>query len=217
MTSIRAIDHDIIICHCCHLAATIDKVGTPCPRCQTTFHTRKPNAITQTWLLLITAIILYIPANLLPIMTVNYLGVSTPSTIMEGVIAFINLGDWFVGGVVFTASILVPSLKLMGLSILLMYVQFGYHLPPKICTLMYRFIEWVGRWSMLDIFVIAIMVALVNFGNLSTIEADWGALAFGSVVIITMFAAISFDCRLIWDRIETLENKGHESTHNEHD
>lgn len=212
MTEVRAIDRGIITCHCCHLPTTIDKLDTHCPRCKSILHARKPNSITKTWLLLITAIILYIPANLLPIMIVNYLGVSTPSTIMSGVITFINLGDWFVGGVVFTASILVPSLKLIGLSILLIYVQFGHHLPPKLCTIMYRFIEWIGRWSMLDIFVIAIMVALVNFGNLSTIEAGWGALAFGSVVIITMFAAISFDCRLIWDRINTLNNEKHGTT-----
>ena len=210
MIETSAIDRGIITCHCCHQLATIDKIGTHCPRCKIKFHARKPNSITKTWLLLITAIILYIPANLLPIMTVNYLGMSTPSTIMSGVITFINMGDWFVGGVVFTASILVPSLKLIGLSMLLIYVQLGHNLPPKLCTIMYRFIEWIGRWSMLDIFVIAIMVALVNFGNLSTIEADWGALAFGTVVITTMFAAISFDCRLIWDRIETVDNKKHE-------
>lgn len=206
MTTIRALDKGIILCHVCHLQASIHDEHTPCPRCKTILHARKHQSITKTWLLLITATILYIPANILPIMTVNYLGMETPSTIMEGVITFINLGDWFVGGVVFTASILVPSMKLLGLFILLIYVQYGRLLPPKTCTIMFRLIEWIGRWSMLDIFVIAIMVALVNFGNLSTIEADWGALAFGSVVIITMFAAMSFDPRLIWDHIES--NKG---------
>ncbi len=206
MTTIRALDKGIILCHVCHLQASTHDENTPCPRCKTILHARKHQSITKTWLLLITATILYIPANILPIMTVNYLGMETPSTIMEGVITFINLGDWFVGGVVFTASILVPSMKLLGLFILLIYVQYGRLLPPKTCTIMFRLIEWIGRWSMLDIFVIAIMVALVNFGNLSTIEADWGALAFGSVVIITMFAAMSFDPRLIWDHIES--NKG---------
>lgn len=206
MTTIRALDKGIILCHVCHLQASTHDEHTPCPRCKTILHARKHQSITKTWLLLITATILYIPANILPIMTVNYLGMETPSTIMEGVITFINLGDWFVGGVVFTASILVPSMKLLGLFILLIYVQYGRLLPPKTCTIMFRLIEWIGRWSMLDIFVIAIMVALVNFGNLSTIEADWGALAFGSVVIITMFAAMSFDPRLIWDHIES--NKG---------
>lgn len=205
MTTIRAIDKGIILCHICHFQASIHDEHKPCPRCKTKLQARKHQSITKTWLLLITATILYIPANLLPIMTVNYLGMSTPSTIMEGVITFINLGDWFVGGVVFTASILVPSMKLLGLFILLIYVQYGRLLPAKTCTIMFRLIEWIGRWSMLDIFVIAIMVALVNFGNLSTIEADWGALAFGCVVIITMFAAISFDPRLIWDHVENNE------------
>lgn len=203
MITVRALDRGIILCHVCHLEAPISNEYTPCARCKTTLHARKPHSIRRTWLLLITAAILYIPANLLPIMTVNYLGMSTPSTIMEGVITFINMGDWFVGGVVFTASVLVPTMKLLGLFLLLYYVQQGHRLSPKTCTTMFRFIEWIGRWSMLDIFVIAIMVALVNFGNLSTIEADWGALAFGSVVIITMFAAVSFDSRLIWDRVES--------------
>lgn len=206
MIATRAIDKGIITCHSCHNLASIDDINTPCERCGSILHARRPQSIMKTWLLLITATILYIPANLLPIMTVNYLGMSTPSTIMEGVVTFVNMGDWFVGSVVFTASILVPSMKLLGLTVLLIYVQRGRHLPPKICTIMFRFIEWIGRWSMLDIFVIAIMVALVNFGNLSTITADWGALAFGSVVIITMLAAISFDPRLIWDHVEKIEN-----------
>lgn len=205
MHTTRALDKGIILCHVCHLQASVCDEGTLCPRCKTTLHARKPKSVMRTWLLLITAAILYIPANMLPIMTVNYLGISTSSTIMEGVITFVNMGDWFVGGVVFTASILVPTMKLFGLFILLIYVQRGQRLSPKTCTIMFRLIEWIGRWSMLDIFVIAIMVALVNFGNLSTIEADWGAMAFGSVVIITMFAAVSFDPRLIWDHIDHSE------------
>lgn len=206
MITTRAIDNGIITCHICHQPATIDDQHTPCARCGSLLYIRRPNSIVKTWLLLITATILYIPANLLPIMTVNYLGAEEPSTIMQGVISFINMGDWFVGGVVFTASILVPSMKLLGLAILLIYVQKGRHMPPRLCTIMFRFIEWIGRWSMLDIFVIAIMVALVTFGNISTITADAGALAFGAVVIITMFAANCFDPRLIWDRVETIEN-----------
>lgn len=213
MISTRAIDNGIITCHTCHQTTSIDELNTPCSRCGANLYARRPQSIAKTWLLLITATILYIPANLLPIMTVNYLGAEQPSTIMEGVISFIKMGDWFVGGVVFTASILVPSMKLLGLAILLIYVQKGRHIPPRLCTMMFRFIEWIGRWSMLDIFVIAIMVALVTFGNISTITADGGALAFGSVVIITMFAANSFDPRLIWDRIETIENN--EKTLNE--
>lgn len=201
----RAIDHHIILCRSCHKLAYKSDEGRPCLRCGTILYARHPQSIMRTWILLITAGILYIPANLLPIMTVNYLGVAMPSTIMSGVISFINMGDWLVGGVVFTASILVPTLKLLGLMVLLFYVQKGQHFPPKVCAVMFRFIEWIGRWSMLDIFVIAIMVALVNFGNLSTIEADWGALAFGSVVITTMFAALSFDPRLIWDHAETID------------
>lgn len=200
----RALDSGVIVCRSCHQLASIEDEHSPCSRCGTKLHTRYPYSVMRTWVLLITAAILYIPANLLPIMTVSYLGVATPSTIMSGVITFIQTGDWLVGSVVFIASILVPSMKLLGLMLLLFYVQFGQSLSPNVCTVMFRFIEWIGRWSMLDIFVIAIMVALVNFGNISTIQADWGALAFGSVVVITMFAAISFDPRLIWDRVDPM-------------
>lgn len=210
----QAIEQGIIVCRCCHQIASIEKEGEECSRCHSRLHARYPDSIMRTWSLLITSCLLYIPANVLPIMTVNYLGVAMPSTIMEGVISFINIGDWFVGGVVFIASILVPSMKLLGLTILLIYVQRGHRFSPKVCSLMFHFIEWIGRWSMLDIFVIAVMVALVNFGNLSTIRADWGAIAFASVVILTMLAALSFDPRLIWDRVSNLQID-EEGDHNE--
>jgi paraquat-inducible protein A len=145
---------------------------------------------------------MYVPANVLPIMTVYSLGKGQPDTIMSGVIELINYGMMPIAIVVFVASILVPTFKLVGLGLLLYSIQRKQPLSARQRTLMYRFIEWIGRWSMLDIFVITILVALVKFGNLATIEAGFGAVAFCSVVVLTMLAAVAFDPRLIWDNAE---------------
>lgn len=136
-------------------------------------------------------------------MSVNFLGNGAPATIMGGVIELIHAGMLPIASVVFIASILVPSFKLCGLVLLLYSVQRHQRLSPRQRILMYRFIEWIGRWSMLDIFVIAILVALVRFGNLASIEAGPGAAAFALVVVLTMLAATSFDPRLIWDNTDT--------------
>ena len=201
----RAIDAGIIVCDECHQlnrAAQDDDHGT-CSRCGASLHARRPNSLTRTWALLITAAILYVPANVLPIMTVNFLGNGAPSTIMGGVLELIHAEMVPVALVVFVASILVPTFKLVGIALLLYSVQRRLPMSPRQRILMYRFIEWIGRWSMLDIFVIAILVALVNFGNLASIEANLGAAAFASVVVITMIAAVTFDPRLIWDNTDT--------------
>ncbi|WP_410922085.1 paraquat-inducible protein A [Pseudomonas aeruginosa] len=201
----RAIDAGILVCGECHQLNRRDQseVETHCSRCGAVVHDRRPNSIARTWALLITAALLYIPANLLPIMTVNFLGNGAPSTIMEGVVELINAGDLPVAAVVFVASILVPTFKLVGIGLLLYSVQRHQPMSAKQRILMYRFIEWIGRWSMLDIFVIAILVSVVNFGNLATISANIGAAAFASVVVLTMLAAVTFDPRLIWDNTST--------------
>ena len=170
-----------------------------CPRCGATIHTRKPDSINRTWALLIAAIILYIPANLLPVMTVFQLGKGEPDTIMSGVILLIKLGMWPLAALIFFASIMVPMLKLVSLTYLLISVQRRSQWRLKDRARLYRIVEAVGRWSMIDIFVISILVALVRLGNIATIEPGAGATSFGGVVVITMFAASSFDPRLIWD------------------
>lgn len=197
----RASDAGIVQCGECHLAA-IWQPGQRqhCRRCGSALHLRRPHSITRTWALLLTAAILYVPANLLPIMTVNMLGQGAPATIMQGVVELVNAGMLPIALVVFVASILVPTFKLVGIGLLLYSVQRRQPMSARQRILMYRFIEWIGRWSMLDIFVIAILVALVNFGNLASIEAGMGASAFCVVVILTMLAAVTFDPRLIWDR-----------------
>ena len=201
----RAIDAGILICTECHELnkQEADSEEQLCTRCGALIHARRPNSLTRTWALLITAAILYIPANLLPIMTVSSLGQGDPSTIMSGVIQLVQHGMFPIAAVVFIASILVPTFKLVGIGLLLFSVQRHQPLSAQQRIVMYRFIEFIGRWSMLDIFVIAILVAVVNFGRLASIEANLGAAAFASVVILTMFAAVTFDPRLIWDNTES--------------
>ncbi|WP_339454066.1 paraquat-inducible protein A [Pseudomonas sp. EA_5y_Pfl2_R50] len=201
----RAIDAGILVCTECHElnrheADTDEQI---CTRCGAQVHARRPNSLVRTWALLITAAIIYIPANVLPIMTVSSLGQGDPSTIMSGVIQLVQHGMIPIAAVVFIASILVPTFKLVGIALLLFSVQRRQPLSARQRIWMYRFIEFIGRWSMLDIFVIAILVAVVNFGRLASVEANLGAIAFASVVILTMLAAVTFDPRLIWDNTES--------------
>ncbi len=204
----RAIDAGIYICGECHeLNRRIESATSTheqlCERCGGALHDRRPDSLRRTWALLLTAALMYIPANVLPIMTVYSLGKGQPDTIMSGVIELINYGMLPIAIVVFVASILVPTFKLVGIALLLYSIQRKQPLSARQRGMMYRFIEWIGRWSMLDIFVITILVALVKFGNLASIEAGFGAVAFCSVVVLTMLAAVSFDPRLIWDNAET--------------
>ena len=196
-----------ISCHSCHLLCRINfsKIGKSlvCPRCGSTLHQRKPNSLKRTWALVLAAIIFYIPANLLPVTVVISFGKSQSDTIMSGVIYFIASGMWPIALIIFVASILVPMLKLTILTFLLITVQRKSAWRPKDRTRLYRITEAVGRWSMVDIYVVTILVALVNLGNLATIKAGPGAGFFAAVVVITMFAAMSFDPRLIWDAKET--------------
>ena len=203
MTGMRAIDAGILVCNECHQLnrrASVERQH--CRRCGARLHSRRPNSIARTWALLCAAALLYIPANLLPIMTVNLFGQGSPATIMGGVIELIHADMLPIALVVFVASILVPTLKLSGIALLLFSVQRHQRLSPRQRIVMFRFIEWIGRWSMLDIFVIAILVALVSFGNLASVEAGSGAMAFAAVVVLTMLAALTFDPRLIWDNTD---------------
>ena len=201
----RAIDAGILICGECHELNRHDPETDEqtCTRCGALVHARRPDSLMRTWALLLTSAILYIPANLLPIMTVNSLGQGSPSTIMAGVIELVQHGMIPIAAVVFVASILVPTFKLVGIALLLFSVQRHQPLSARQRIIMYRFIEFIGRWSMLDIFVIAILVAVVNFGRIASIEANLGAVAFASVVVLTMLAAVTFDPRLIWDNTES--------------
>jgi len=193
-------------CHDCGLLARLPggaTHGAHCVRCGAELHLRKPRSLERTWALVIAAALCYVPANVLPVMTVTSLGKVQSDTIMSGVIYFLQHGMWPLAVIVFTASIFVPMLKLAILTILLVSVHRASSWRPVDRTRMYRITEAIGRWSMVDIFSISILVALVRLGNLATIEAGPGAVFFGAVVVCTMLAADAFDPRLIWDRCET--------------
>jgi paraquat-inducible protein A len=199
----RAKDIGLASCHTCGLLQQLPPSGhAHCPRCHSPVHLRTPNSIQLTWALVITAIIAYLPANLYPVMTVTTLVQSQSDTILSGVIYLLLHGDWPLALIVFVASVLVPLLKIVALLYLLLSVQRRSPLRKSQRTRLYRVIELVGRWSMVDIFVVALLAALVQAGALATIEPGVGAIAFTSVVILTMFAALSFDPRLIWDHEE---------------
>ena len=206
----------LIACHFCHtlskLPETIEskepnksvteKSTIHCPCCRSSLHSRIPNSLSRTWALLFAALILYIPANTLPIMTVVFWGEGQPDTILSGVMHLFAGGMWPLALLIFIASIFIPILKLMTLFGLLISVHLKARWRPKDRTIIYRITEFVGRWSMVDIFVIALLVALVQFGNTANVTPNLGALSFAAVVILTMFAAHTFDPRLIWDVIE---------------
>jgi len=204
-----ALNSQMISCHSCHLLCQPPEkkagIGLKCPRCGARLHLRKPHSIARTWALIIAAVIFYIPANILPITTVVSFGKAQSDTIMSGVIYFIHSGMWPIALVIFVASILVPLLKMIILTFLLISVQRKSSWRPKDRTRLYRITEMIGRWSMVDIYVVTILIALVNLGSLATINAGPGAGFFAAVVVITMLAAMSFDPRLIWD-VEELPN-----------
>ena len=159
-----------------------------------------PAQIKQVWALVLAAVILYIPANLLPIMKITSVGGVSAHTILGGVIELFQMGSWDIALVVFVASVLVPVFKLVALSILLALTQFGAIHGLRRRTQIYRVVEFIGQWSMLDVFVVILLSALGQFGALLRIEPGSGAVAFGAVVILTMLAALSFDPRLAWRR-----------------
>jgi paraquat-inducible protein A len=199
----------MISCHSCNLlwrsAATESGPRTVCLRCGARLHPRKPNSLSRTWALVIAASILYLPANLLPVMLTSSMGQTTADTILSGVIYFMKTGDWHLALVILVASILVPLLKLVVLSYLLLSVHFKWTWRPADRTRLYRFVEAIGRWSMVDIFAVTTMVALVKMEAFGTVEAGPAAPYFGAVVVITMLAAGSFDPRLIWDAVEEVK------------
>jgi paraquat-inducible protein A len=194
----------LVSCHSCKLLChlPICEHHGQCPRCEAALHIRKPNSLNRCWALVIAAGILYFPANLLPITLTSALGHEQTDTIMSGVIYFMLSGSWHIALVIFVASVFVPLMKLLILIFLLLSVRYRATFRPEDRTRLYRFTEAVGRWSMVDIFVVTILVALVQLEPLVGIQAGPGAIFFAAVVVITMFAAESFDPRLIWDVLE---------------
>jgi paraquat-inducible protein A len=186
-------------CEICGLVSVPQADDPRCPRCDSALHERKPNSVARTWALVIAAAILYIPANYYPVLSVVQLGAGQPSTILGGVEELLTARQYPLAALVFFASIAVPVLKLIGLSLMLITIQTGRTGWLRDRTRLYHIVRFVGRWSMIDIFMESLLGALVAFGSVITIEPGAGALAFCAVVVLTMFAAETFDPRLMWD------------------
>jgi paraquat-inducible protein A len=186
-------------CETCTLVSRPGPGEARCPRCNSRLHARRPYSIQRTWALVIAAAVLYIPANYYPVLTVVQLGAGQPSTILGGVDELISARQYPLAALVFFASILVPVLKLVGLSVMMVATQTGRSLWLRDRTRLYHVVRFIGRWSMIDIFMESLLGALVVFGAVITIQPGMGAIAFCAVVILTMFAAETFDPRLMWD------------------
>lgn len=170
-----------------------------CPRCYKKVHVRKQHSFQKALALTISAAILYVPANVYPILYSTRLGETQGDTILSGIANLFESGLWVLALIVFVASILVPVLKILTMSVLLYSVRFRSKRFIKYKTETYRWIEFIGRWSMVDVFVVILLVALVQFGFIADIEAGEAVIAFGAVVILSMLATEAFDQRLLWD------------------
>ncbi|POA51357.1 MULTISPECIES: paraquat-inducible protein A [unclassified Pseudomonas] len=190
-------DHQLKLCHTC--GQVCQACEHYCPRCDSVVHARKTNSLSRTWALLLASLIFYIPANLLPVMHTNIFGNASENTIMSGVVEFWKAGSWDIALLIFIASVVVPGIKFFVLGILLVTCQRRSRWAQRERAKLYRFVEVIGYWSMLDVLVVALVAALVQFRALSSIDPRMGILFFGLVVVLTMFAAMSFDPRLIWD------------------
>jgi paraquat-inducible protein A len=200
LTIIRRPPGPLIACDDCGFVTRNQRL---CPRCGGRLVHRKRSSLARTWALLIAAALLYIPANILPVTTYIQLGHGNPDTILSGVEALASAGQWPLAALVFVASITVPVLKLVGLSTLLISTQLRAQGRLIERTRLYRIVEAVGRWSMIDVFMISILTALVRLGQFATVIPGPGVICFCAVVILTMFAAESFDPRLMWDAAAT--------------
>jgi paraquat-inducible protein A len=193
---------EIVDCLQCGLIAPLAAAGGACPRCAATLHRRKPDSLHRTAAFAVAAFLLYIPANTLPILRIVRFGRDDPATIFSGVRELLAAGLWPLAAIVFIASIVVPLVKLSGLTWFLIAIRSGVTERVMARTRLCRFIEGIGRWSNIDIFMLSILVALVQFGSLTRVEAEPGAQAFAAVVILTMLASRSFDARLMWDPVD---------------
>lgn len=191
----------VLDCTACNamVGKSIVEQNGHCPRCGSDVHERIPKSLQKTAAFTLAAVILYIPANVLPIMTYSTLGEVETDTIFSGVVELMAAGLYGIAFIVFTASVAVPILKLVVLTYLILAVYFKVRIGVKHRAFLFRLTEFIGRWSMVDVFVVTIFVAIVQFGFVYTVEAEGAIIAFGAVVVLTMIAAETFDPRLLWD------------------
>ena len=187
---------------CLHCGEVSDASLIDCPVCDETLHQRKPNSIARTWALLLAAVCFFIPANYFPIMKTVTLVAYENNTIIDGVFYFFEHGELFVGSVIFIASIFIPLLKLFVIFFLLLSVRSGSKWKRLEKNRLYKMIDVIGKWSILDIFVIGLMISMVHFGELAEVTTGYAAISFATMVILTILATESFDTRLLWDEKE---------------
>ena len=198
--SATALSRSLFVCEVCEQLNRAIEGHCHCARCGANLHGRTPNSIRRAWAFLIAAVILYIPANILPILhTGNLFGGTRTDTIMSGVAHLWETGSAGLAIIIFIASIVIPFAKILSLGFLLVTTQRRSQWKTLLRTRLYRATHWIGRWSMTDIYVGATLVALVHLGPFANIEPGDGAIAFGAVVVLTMLATISFDPRVMWD------------------
>lgn len=208
-------ESNLALCPKCHKLNSISGFANKkiqCTRCQGTFYQRKPRSLQYTLAWNIAALIAFIPANLYPIMIIYSLGIGDPSTIMSGIGQFVDQGLYPIAAIIFTASIIVPLLKIIGLFLLVYRVHTGVRLRPDKHSKFYHALEFLGPWSMLDVFVVALLVAVVELGFVTSVAAGPAINYFTLTVIFTMIAANSFDPRLLWDK-ELNESQGNKEEH----
>lgn len=197
---------DIVCCQTCGLVQQVEPAqphsAAECPRCGSVISEYKAGSVIPTAAFSLAALILYVPANIYPILRMERYGVYSESTVWGGVTGLLNAGYWFVALVVFLASMVVPLFKLAGLLFLVVTAELRTPRWRRQRTWIYRFIEVIGPWAMLDVFLLAVLVALVRLGQLATVLPGRGLLAFTFVVVLTLLASAAFDPRLIWQTKE---------------
>jgi paraquat-inducible protein A len=185
-------------CEVCH-AVSRPKPHAHCHRCGAKLHARKPNSLSRTWALAIGAIIFYVPANYFPVMVITRLGQTTDHTIVDGMLEFVQAGLWPLALLVFIASIAIPMIKLLALGFMLVETHRKSATGLLLRTRLYRLVEFIGRWSMVDVFMLSVLIGLIRFGQMIEIRPGLGAPCFAAVVVLTMLAVDSLDARLMWD------------------
>ncbi|MBL29129.1 MAG: paraquat-inducible protein A [Rhodospirillaceae bacterium] len=192
----------VIACTTCDLAVPKSAEGDPCPRCGARLYARKPDSLTRTTALIVAGLVLYPIANIWPMSVVTRLGESEGRTILYGVTELVKEGMWPLAAIIFCTSIAIPLLKLLAIGWFLLATRFGWRRGLSVRTKLHRLIDGVGRWSNVDIMIIAVFAPLMQFGAIATVHFGIGAACFFAVVILTMLASLSFDTRLMWDAVE---------------
>ncbi|WP_044417547.1 paraquat-inducible protein A [Halarcobacter anaerophilus] len=193
----------LISCKNCHkVYEKEDYTPFVCDRCKYKVTKRKKNSLQISFALVISAMFLYIPAMVYPIMDITQLGVDNESTIIEGIISFLDYKDYFIALVILVASVLIPLIKLVGLFVIFLSLIISNKMENRTKLMIYKTIELIGKWSMIDIYVVALLASIVQLGELFSIKGGLAATSFTLVVVLTMIAANSFDTRIIWDKKE---------------